>query len=242
MSMQPHTIASYDADLKELDALVSHMADNATSSLEDAARALDTFDVGLAQQVIAADAQMDQLQHRIEAKAVSTIAARQPVAIDLRQIISTIRIANDLERIGDLAKNVAKRVIAMGEQPASIKIASSLAPLAARVGEQLQNVIAAYRGRDDGMALEVWRSDGVIDTLHTSLFRELLTYMMEDPRSIGVCAHLLFCAKNLERVGDHATNIAETTHYMIMGDMLSSDRPKADGSSGVDPNWGPDNT
>jgi phosphate transport system protein len=238
MSMQPHTIASYDADLKELDALVSEMANNATSALEDAARALDTGDVGLAQQVIAADAAMDQLQQSIEAKAVSTIATRQPVAIDLRQIISTIRVANDLERIGDLAKNVAKRVIAMGEQPASIKIASSLAPLAARVGEQLQNVTAAYRSGDDGMALEVWRSDGAIDTLHTSLFRELLTYMMEDPRSIGVCAHLLFCAKNLERIGDHATNIAETTHYMIKGDMLSSDRPKADGSSGVDPNWG----
>jgi phosphate transport system protein len=185
---------------------------------------------------------MDRLQHSIEGKAVSTIATRQPVAIDLRQIISTIRIASDLERIGDLAKNVAKRVIAMGEQPASIKIASSLAPLAARVGEQLQHVIAAYRGRDDAMALEVWRSDGAIDTLHTSLFRELLTYMMEDPRSIGVCAHLLFCAKNLERIGDHATNVAETTHYMIMGDMLSSDRPKADGSSGVDPNWGPNKT
>ena len=222
MPMQPHTIASYDTDLKELDALVSEMADDAVSALEDAAKALATGDVALAQTVIAADAEMDRLQHSIEGKAVSTIATRQPVAIDLRQIISTIRIANDLERIGDLAKNVAKRVIAMGEQ--------------------LQNVTVAYRNRDDAMALEVWRSDGAIDTLHTSLFRELLTYMMEDPRSIGVCAHLLFCAKNLERVGDHATNIAETTHYMIMGDMLSSDRPKADGSSGVDPNWGPNNT
>ena len=221
MPMQPHTIASYDTDLKELDALVSEMADDAVSALEDAAKALATGDVALAQTVIAADAEMDRLQHSIEGKAVSTIATRQPVAIDLRQIISTIRIANDLERIGDLAKNVAKRVIAMGEQ--------------------LQNVTVAYRNRDDAMALEVWRSDGAIDTLHTSLFRELLTYMMEDPRSIGVCAHLLFCAKNLERVGDHATNIAETTHYMIMGDMLSSDRPKADGSSGVDPNWGPNN-
>jgi phosphate transport system protein len=236
--MQPHTIASYDADLKELDALVSAMADDASSALEDAAKALATGNVALAQTVIAADAEMDRLQQSIEGKAVSTIATRQPVAIDLRQIISTIRIANDLERIGDLAKNVAKRVIAMGEQPASIKVASSLAPLAARVGEQLQNVTAAYRNRDDAVALEVWRSDGAIDTLHTSLFRELLTYMMEDPRSIGVCAHLLFCAKNLERIGDHATNIAETTHYMIMGDMLSSDRPKADGSSGVDPSEG----
>jgi len=236
--MQPHTIASYDADLKELDALVSEMADDAVSALEGAAKALAAGNVALAQKVIAADAEMDRLQHSIEAKAVSTIATRQPVAIDLRQIISTIRIANDLERIGDLAKNVAKRVIAMGEQPTSIKVASSLAPLAARAGEQLQNVTAAYRNRDDAMALEVWRSDGAIDTLHTSLFRELLTYMMEDPRSIGVCAHLLFCAKNLERIGDHATNIAETTHYLITGDMLATDRPKADGSSGVDPSWG----
>ena len=104
---------------------------------------------------------------------------------------------------------------------------------------QLHNIAAAYRNRDDAGALEVWRSDGAIDALHTSLFRELLTYMMEDPRSIGFCAHLLFCAKNLERIGDHATNIAETTHYMITGDMLAADRPKADDSSGVDPSWEP---
>jgi phosphate transport system protein len=211
--MQPHTIAAYDTDLKTL-----------------------------AQRVIAGDGAIDMLQQGIEEKAISTIATRQPVAIDLRQIVSTIRIASDLERIGDLAKNVAKRVIAIGEQPASIKVASSLAPLAARVREQLQNVMVAYRRRDDAAALDVWRADGAIDTLHTSLFRELLTYMMEDPRSIGFCAHLLFCAKNLERIGDHATNIAETTHYMITGDMLSADRPKADGSSGVEPSWGPNAT
>jgi phosphate transport system protein len=240
--MQPHTVTAYDADLKALDGLVGEMASRSEISLADAAKALFAGDVSLAQQVISADATIDLLQHSIEEKAISTIAKRQPVAIDLRHIVSTIRIASDLERIGDLAKNVAKRVIAMGEQPASIKVASSLAPLAARVRDQLENVSAAYRQRDDGAALEVWRADGAIDTLHTSLFRELLTYMMEDPRSIGFCAHLLFCAKNLERIGDHATNIAETTHYMITGDMLATERPKADGSSGVDPNWGPNKT
>jgi phosphate transport system protein len=236
--MQPHTIVAYDAELKELDALISEMAGDAQSALDDAAKALFAGDIRLAQQVIAGDAAIDSLQHKVEEKAISTIATRQPVAIDLRQIVSAIRVASDLERIGDLAKNVAKRVVALGEQPASIKVATSLSPLAARVRDQLRNVAAAYRNRDDGTALEVWRSDGAIDTLHTSLFRELLTYMMEDPRSIGFCAHLLFCAKNLERIGDHATNIAETTHYLITGDMLSADRPKADESSGVDPSWG----
>src|SRR5207244_7041093 len=202
-NMQPHTIASYDTDLKALDELVGDMASRAEASLQDAANALFGGDVQLAQRVIAADAAIDLLQHGIEEKAIFTIATRQPVAIDLRQIVSTIRIASDLERIGDLAKNVAKRVIAIGEQPASAKVASSLAPLAARVRDQLRNVCTAYRNRDDGAALDVRSSDGAIDTLHTSLFRELLTYMMEDPRSIGFCAHLLFCAKNLERIGDH---------------------------------------
>jgi phosphate transport system protein len=240
--MQPHTVAAYDAELKALDALLDEMANRAEASLEDAAKALFAGDVPMARRVIADDAAIDQLQHSIEDKAITTIARRQPVAIDLRQIVSTIRIASDLERIGDLAKNVAKRVLALGEQPASVKVASSLAPLADRVRGQLRNVAAAYRARDDAAALEVWRSDGAIDTLHTLLFRELLTYMMEDPRSIGFCAHLLFCAKNLERIGDHATNIAETTHYMITGNMLSTDRPKADGSSGIDPSWGSDRT
>jgi phosphate transport system protein len=240
--MQPHTIASYDAELETLDELVGDMAHRAEASLVDASKALFAGDVELAQRVISADAAIDLLQHNIEEKVIAIIATRQPVAIDLREIVSTIRIASDLERIGDLAKNVAKRVIAMGEQPASVKVASSLSPLAARVRDQLENVSAAYRRRDDAAALEVWRSDGAIDTLHTSLFRELLTYMMEDPRSIGFCAHLLFCAKNLERIGDHATNIAETTHYMITGNMLSAERPKADESSGVDPNWGSNKT
>ena len=237
--MHRHTVASYDADIKALQGLVSDMASRAESALDDATQALFDGNAQLAQQVIASDRAIDVLQHRIEEKAISTIATRQPVAIDLREIVSTIRLANDLERVGDLAKNVAKRVLAIGEQTGSLKAAASLAPLATQVGAQLRNVGAAYRNRDDAAALEVWRSDGAVDALHTSLFRELLTYMMEDPRSIGFCAHLLFCAKNLERIGDHATNIAEIVHYMVTGDMLSAERPKADGSSGVDPQLEP---
>jgi len=237
-SMQLRAIAAYDAELKVLDGLIGDMAGGTQSALEYASKALFAGDVNLAQEVIAGDGAIDLLQHNVEEKAISTIATCQAAAIDLRQIVSAIRIANDLERIGDLAKNVAKRVIAISEQPASIKVATRLAPLAARVRDQLRNVAAAYRNRDDGVALEVWRSDGAIDTMHTSLFRALLTYMMENPRSIGFCAHLLFCAKNLERIGDHATNIAETTHFVITGDMLSADRPNDDGSSGVEPSWG----
>jgi phosphate transport system protein len=189
----------------------------------------------LAQQVIASDRVIDHLQHDIEQRAVATLAKRQPVAVDLREIVSTMRVANDLERVGDLAKNVAKRVIAIGEQASPVNVASGLGTLSARVGEQLSVVLRAYQDRDDAAALAVWKADGAIDALFTSLFRELLTYMMEDPRSIGFCTHLLFCARNLERVGDHATNIAETAHYVVTGEMLAAERPKADASSEIEP-------
>jgi phosphate transport system protein len=193
-------------------------------------------DARLAQQVIAADRAIDALQHDIEDRAVQTIARRQPMAVDLREIVSAMRIASDLERIGDLAKNVAKRVIAIGEQPSPANLSSGLGTLAARVGEQLGDVLVAYRNRDDASAMKVWEADGAVDTVFTSLFRDLLTYMMEDPRSIGFCTHLLFCAKNLERVGDHATNIAETAHFVVTGEMLAAERPKADDSSAIDLN------
>jgi phosphate transport system protein len=233
--MQTHTLASSVADLEILQRLVVEMTARAEAALGDATDALFGGNSQLAQQVIADDRAIDDLQRRAEQKALSTIAAHEAVSVDLRELVSTIRMANDLERIGDLSKNVAKRVIAIHEQSGSLQAASSLMPLAFRVREQLRAVGAAYRHRDDAAALEVWRSDGAVDALYTSLFRELLTYMMEDPRRIGFCAHLLFCAKNLERVGDHATNIAEIVHYMVTGDMLP-ERPKADASSGIGPN------
>ena len=232
--MSEHTVSSFDADLKVLAGLIGEMGSRAGVLLTDATKALLERNVQLAQQVIVADRIIDDLQHQIEERAVTTIAKRQPMAIDLREIVSTMRIANDLERVGDLAKNVAKRVIAIGDQASPVNVASGLSTLSARVNEQLSQVLRAYRNRDDDSALEVWKADGAIDVLFTSLFRELLTYMMEDPRSIGFCTHLLFCAKNLERVGDHATNIAETAHYVITGDLLAVERPKADESSALD--------
>jgi phosphate transport system protein len=232
--MTQHTVSSFDADLKTLAGMIGEMGSRAGNSLADATKALVERNVQLAQQVIASDRNIDDLQHQIEERAVATIAKRQPMAIDLREIISTIRIANDLERVGDLAKNVAKRVIAIGDQPSPVNVASGLGMLSSRVNEQLSQVLRAYRNRGDEVALEVWKADGAIDVLFTSLFRELLTYMMEDPRSIGFCTHLLFCAKNLERVGDHATNIAETAHYVITGNLLAAERPKADESSAID--------
>jgi phosphate transport system protein len=237
--MSQHTVASFDADLKMLAGMVNDMGDRATRAVADATKALVERNLQLAQQVIASDRSIDVLQHDIEERAIATIARRQPMAVDLRETISTIRIANDLERIGDLAKNVAKRVIAIGEQASPVNVTSGLGALSARVSEQLSQVLSAYADRDDGTALAVWKADGAIDGQFTSIFRELLTYMMEDPRSIGFCTHLLFCAKNLERVGDHATNIAETVHYVITGEMLAAERPKADDSSAIDPNMRP---
>jgi phosphate transport system protein len=237
--MSQHTVSSFDADLKGLAGMVGEMGNRAGRSVADATRALIERNIQLAQQVIASDRNIDLLQHDIEERAVATLARRQPMAIDLRETISTMRIANDLERVGDLAKNVAKRVIAIGEQASPVNVTTGLSTLSARVGEQLSQVLVAYRDRDDAAALAVWKADGAIDGLFTSLFRELLTYMMEDPRSIGFCTHLLFCAKNLERVGDHATNIAETAHYVVTGEMLSAERPKADESSAINPNLRP---
>jgi phosphate transport system protein len=240
--MSEHTVSSFDADLKVLAGLIGEMGSRAGVLLADATKALLDRNVQLAQQVIVADRNIDDLQHQIEERAVTTIAKRQPMAIDLREIVSTMRIANDLERVGDLAKNVAKRVIAIGDQPSPVNVASGLGTLSGRVNDQLSQVLRAYRNRDDESALQVWKADGAIDVLFTSLFRELLTYMMEDPRSIGFCTHLLFCAKNLERVGDHATNIAETAHYVITGDLLAAERPKADESSRLDASLRPPQT
>jgi phosphate transport system protein len=227
----PHIVASFDAELQKLNALVVEMGAAVGVQIEDAAEAFRTRDLVLAKKVIVADKSVDALQMRIEERVIATIAKRQPLAIDLRETIATLKIATDLERIGDLAKNNAKRVIAMSEQSQPVGAGVNLGTLSQRAHEQLTRVMQAYAGRDKELARKVWESDGEIDTLHTALFRELLTYMMEDPRSIRHCTHLLFCAKNLERIGDHATNIAENIYYVATGDFLSGDRPKGQNPS-----------
>ncbi|MBX9932072.1 MAG: phosphate signaling complex protein PhoU [Methylobacterium sp.] len=229
--MSDHIVSSYDKDLEDLRRSISEMGGIAEKMMNEAGHALVRRDTELAQAVIAADARLDVLQREIEERAVLLIARRQPLAIDLRETISAIRVSNDLERIGDLAKNVAKRVVAIASEIQSQKIVVGLQHMGDLVQEQLKDVLDAYASRDIKAAHDVWERDGAIDALYNSLFRELLTYMMEDPRNISFCTHLLFCAKNIERIGDHTTNIAETIHYLATGENLPTDRPKNDASN-----------
>jgi phosphate transport system protein len=200
----------------------------AEAQVADAVEAVAKRDVALAQAIVGRDERIDALQREIEEKAVLTIARRQPMAVDLREIVGALRLANDLERIGDLAKNIAKRVIALNAEFPPPKLIRGVEHMAVLVLGQLKAVLDAYAQRDVGKAMSVWRGDEEIDAMTTSVFRELLTYMMEDPRNITFCIHLLFCAKNIERMGDHATNIAETVHYMIEGRTITEKRPKGD--------------
>jgi phosphate transport system protein len=173
------------------------------------------------------DVAVDELQQKIEEKVVATIALRQPMAIDLRALIAMLRITNDLERIGDLAKNVGKRGIAITGERARPALIRSLKRMTTLVVSQLAAVLESFTERDATKALRVWERDRDIDDMHDALFRELLTYAMEDAGIISTCVQLLFCAKNIERMGDHATNIAEAVHYMVNGYPFADERPKS---------------
>jgi phosphate transport system protein len=226
--MSEHTAKAFDIDLQELTRKVAEMGGLAEKEIADSVQALTRRDSELARRVIASDPAIDALQREIEDKSVLTIARRQPMAVDLRDVVGALRVANDLERMGDLAKNVAKRVLALGGDFHPQKLIRGVEHMAALVLAQVKQVLDAYAARDLASALAVWKNDQEVDALCTSLFRELLTYMMEDPRNISFCMHLMFCAKNIERVGDHATNIAETVYYMIEGHPIADERPKGD--------------
>jgi phosphate transport system protein len=229
--MSEHIVRSYDVELEDLRRLISEMGGIAEKMLVDAISALVRQDVPLAQAVIAADSRLDVLQREVEERAILMIARRQPLAVDLRETISAIRVSGDVERIGDLAKNIGKRALAIAGQFQPQKIVVGVQHMSDLVLGQLKDVLDAYAQQDQVKALDVWGRDGAIDALYTSLFRELLTYMMEDPRNISFCTHLLFCAKNIERIGDHTTNIAETIHYLVTGETLAMERPKDDRSN-----------
>ncbi len=229
--MTEHIAKAFDADLQDLNRMVAEMGGLAEREIADAVQALTRRDTVLARKLIATDAQIDALQREIEERAVLTIARRQPMAVDLREIVSALRVAGEIERIGDLAKNLGKRVLDMNGEYPSLKLIRGVEHMGSLVLTQLKRVLDAYAARDIDEAMEVWRRDEEIDAMCVSLFRELLTYMMEDPRSITFCIHLLFSAKNIERMGDHATNIAETVHYMITGQPIALERPKADTTS-----------
>ncbi len=229
--MTEHTIKASDADLQELARMIAEMGGLAERQIGDALDALNRHDAELARGILAADAKIDALQREIEEKAILTIARRQPMAVDLREIVGALRVSNDLERIGDLAKNIAKRVEVVENELSLQKVMRGVEHMTELVLTQIKDVLDAFARRDVGKAVQVWRSDEEVDAVNNSLFRELLTYMMEDPRNISVCIHLLFCAKNIERIGDHATNVAETIYYMVEGHALTDERPKGDTTS-----------
>ena len=226
-----HTAKAFDTDLQEIMRKVAEMGGLAERQIGDATRALVERDTELAERAIAIDPTIDAMQHEIEEKAILTIARRQPMAVDLREIVGAMRVCNDLERIGDHAKHVGKRVVALDGDFNPQKLIHGVEHMAALVAGQLKQVLDAYASRDLAAALAVWNGDEEVDNLCTSLFRELLTYMMEDPRNITFCMHLMFCAKDFERIGDHATNIAETVYYMIEGRPIADQRPKGDSTS-----------
>jgi phosphate transport system protein len=228
--MNEHTVKKFDEELSVLKTKIAQMGGLAEEQLARAIDALTKHDVDVADEIIATDDKIDALELEIEEKAILTIAKRQPMALDLREIMVSIRIASDLERIGDLAKNIAKRIHAiLDDHPRNIM--TGLARMGRLALSQLKDVLDAYAEGDEAKALEVWRSDEEIDALYNSIFRELLTYMMEDPRTISMCTHLLFGAKNIERIGDHATNIAENIYYLAHGKPLKDERPKKDKTS-----------
>ena len=226
--MTDHTAKAFDIDLQDIARLVSEMGGLTEKQIGDAIDALSKQDGPLAQRVISLDTKVDLLQREIEEKSVLTIARRQPMAVDLRDVVGALRVANDLERIGDLAKNIAKRVPAIDSDVQLQKVLRGVEHMADLVLTQVKDVLDSYARRDLNKALAVWRGDEEIDAVNNSLFRELLTYMMEDPRNIGPSTHLLFIAKNIERIGDHASNIAETVHFLALGRTIDETRPKGD--------------
>ncbi len=225
--MSEHIVKAYDSDLAALKSMLSEMGGLAEEQMARGIEALVRRDTKLADLVAHSDERIDELETAVEERAVIIIAKRQPMAKDLRNIMVAIRIASDIERIGDLAKNIAKRAHAIYDI-----IPPRLTKGLERLGElsqtQVKLVLDAFAASDIEKAMAVWHHDEDIDALHNSIFRELLTYMMEDPRMIGACTHLLFAAKNIERIGDHATNIAENVYYLVNGEMLKEQRPKKD--------------
>ena len=230
--MNEHIVKSYEDELNTLTADCARMGGLTEAQVGDALDAVVKRDQALAESVVGRDERLDVLEADIERKAIRLIALRQPMANDLRKTVAAMKIASNLERCGDLAKNIAKRTMILNEAEPISPLTRSIERMGRLVLGRLKDVLDAYTGSDLDRAVAVWSRDDEVDEHYNSLFRELLTYMMGDPRTITACAHLLFVAKNLERIGDHATNIAEIIHYEITGEeMISADRPKTDALS-----------
>jgi phosphate transport system protein len=227
---QEHIVKSFDQELEKLRRSIVQMGGLAESQLEAAIQSIVRRDATLAAQVVQADTRLDEYEQQVNGETVRLLALRQPMATDLREIVSSFKIASDLERIGDYSANIAKRAMTLSQTPA-VRPAATIPRMGRLVQEIIKEVLDAYTERDVQKALDAWGRDEEVDDLYTSLFRETLTYMMEDPRNISPCTHLLFIAKNIERIGDHATNIAETIHFLVKGKVIREVRPKGDVSS-----------
>ena len=230
MSEARHIVTSYAQELQRLRDLMTQMGGMVESQLALATQAVADDDAALATRAVEEDQAVDALEREAEQLVIRMLALRQPLANDLRQIVAALKITAAMERIGDYAKNVAKRSIVLRQFPLPFSLTGLMA-MSRLVQENLRLVIDAVGENDPVKAVQAWRADQAIDDLYNSIFRELVTYMMEDGRSITPCTHLLFMAKNLERIGDHATNIAETVHYAATGETLAEERPKGDASA-----------
>jgi len=224
--MNTHTVKAYGDELNQLTAEVARMGGLAEAQVADAVESVARRDVALARAVVERDVKLDAMHRDIEKKAIRLIALRQPVASDLRKALSAMKLAVDLERTGDLAKNIGKRALILADSEPLQPLTRSIERMGRLVSTRLRDVLDAYTAAEVDRALAVWGTDDEVDEHYNALFRELLTYMMGDPRMISSCTHLLFMAKNLERIGDHATNIAETIHYEITGDDMIGERPR----------------
>jgi phosphate transport system protein len=228
--MPDHIVKSYDEELKRLEAAIGRMGGLAESQIAVAIDAMVRRDTEAAAAVVESDSKVDELEREIDTMAIRTLALRQPMAADLRNTVSALRIAGDLERIADYGANVAKRAIALA-QLAPLRPVHTVPRMSKLARELIKDALDSYFARDVDKAIAVWKRDEELDEMYSGLFRELLTYMMEDPRNITGSTHLLFIAKNIERIGDHATNIAETVHFLVTGTAIRGTRPKGDESS-----------
>ena len=226
-----HIVKDFNEELSQLDNLLAEMGGLCEAQLSKAMEAMVKRDVDLASAVIEGDRRIDDLEKQVDSLAINLIALRQPMAADLRMIIASLKVANNLERVGDYAKNIGKRTIALSKAPVISNTANSIQRMSTMVEGMIKNALDALINRDSQRAKDVRISDQEVDQMHSSLFKELLTFMAEDPESISTCTHLLFIAKNLERVGDHMTSVAEQIVFIVEGEILDDERPKKDQTS-----------
>jgi phosphate transport system protein len=228
MAHSEHIVSGFDRDLEGIQAQIMRMGGLVEEAIAKATEALETRDLELARAVRAGDKSIDALDESVNDEAARIIAQRQPIASDLRTVLTVFRVSTNLERIGDYAKNIAKRTETIIDQPPVNGAGASLRRMARQVELMLKDVLDAYIQRDVALAADVRARDIDVDQMYSALFREYLTFMMEDPRNITTCMHLHFMAKNIERMGDHVTSIAEQVIYLVTGDMPEDDRPKQD--------------